>query len=73
MFEYNYAVFDLEIYSFIILFLSETPNEGGGDGNELRPMNGEVEFELADISEMSGCINLDQDMNEGNLSIEPRS
>ncbi|KAF7994192.1 hypothetical protein HCN44_011461 [Aphidius gifuensis] len=41
----------------------ETPNEGGGDGNDIRPVNGE-EYELADISDMPGSINLDQEMND---------
>ncbi|XP_074095534.1 ubiquitin carboxyl-terminal hydrolase 7-like isoform X1 [Cotesia typhae] len=42
----------------------ETPNDGGGDGNDLRPINGELEFELAAVDEMSSCIGLDQEMDE---------
>lgn len=39
----------------------ETPNDGGGDSTEPRPINGEPEFELAGFD----CPGQDQDMEEG--------
>ncbi|XP_034946469.1 ubiquitin carboxyl-terminal hydrolase 7 isoform X3 [Chelonus insularis] len=43
----------------------EIPNDIGVDVNDLRPpANGELEFELADVDNMSSCIGLDQDMDE---------
>lgn len=48
--------------------ISETPNDGGGDSNESRPINGELGFELADLDNPpADCINLDHEMDEGNV------